>query len=227
MFTKVKLFIFKNPVDILFYSFLGSVLLGILLIYVRYLNNASDIIKYYGFAFSILAILSATLQFRANHEWNRRQFAIKKAWQIRSKLDDALETLNKHFDFARRGTKEIISVDLIHSKICKDKNNSKEVLCINYEGEGHKVFMAIRTVLNSFEFLAAGINQGVFDEKVLRTLFEGSIIKAYFSFKDYITHVNNDMHPDRQGRIWMNFKKLAEKYDEESTARTEEREKTG
>ena len=108
-------------------------------------------------------------------------------------------------------------------------NNNEKRYIVDYEGDGHNVKRSIYNVLNSFEYIAAGVYQGVFDKRIIKSLFQGMIIKAYSVFKDFIEHVN-DMHPDRKGKIWVNMKNLAEEFIEDEkkeAAKPDKRRKTG
>jgi len=220
----------------LFVVLLIVVPLGIVLTYLKIITKVTDIIAYYGFCFTIFSILYAAIQFRSNHDWNRRQLAITAAKQVKDKMDKHLLFLNKKFNYLHRKPSDSLDVDLIHKAIyviengkLKMNNNEKRYI-VDYEGDGHNVKRSIYNVLNSFEYIAAGVYQGVFDKRIIKSLFQGMIIKAYSVFKDYIEHMNNEMHPYKNGKIWVNMKNLAEEFIEEEKkqeARPEKRRKTG
>ncbi len=93
--------------------------------------------------------------------------------------------------------------------------------------KGFKVFNAIRGLLNTFEYISAGVHQKVFDEKIIRELFEGSLVKAYFNLEEYIVHVNDVMSAERKGKAWGHLKRLAKRYYRSWEDVIEEREQTG
>jgi len=150
-------------------------------------------------------------------------------------MENDLLFLNKKFNYLHRKPSDSLDVDLIHKAIyvieygkLKMNNNEKRYI-VDYEGDGHNVKRSIYNVLNSFEYIAAGVYQGVFDKRIIKSLFQGMIIKAYSVFKDFIEHVN-DMHPDRKGKIWVNMKNLAEEFIEDEkkeAAKPDKRRKTG
>lgn len=192
--------------------------LGISLIFLDKLVNLSDQIRYFGFAFGIMSIMHAAKQFQANHDWNRRQLAITSAKQVKDDLNKHVIVLDEAFNYVHRKKSNPISVEEIHKKICKKDENGELLLkdgklIVDCDDSGCNVRKAIMHVLNAYEYLAAGIYQGVFDQAIIESLFRGAIIKHHQVFGAYIAHFNNEMYPERNGAIWEHFKQLAVEFE--------------
>lgn len=201
--------------------FVGTVMVvvGIALVRWHILVDVSDIVRYFSYLFAVLSLFYGAIYFKANHDWNRRQLGATVSFEVKTKtIDPAVIILNKAFNFSVREVKESISVDEIHDKICqkdeagKLKKGKKTDFCLIVDGEGHSIYMAIGSLLNAFEYIAMGVHQKVFDEEIIRSVYEGMVVKTYHNFKAYIDHINNEMVPDRKGKIWINFCDLAEGY---------------
>lgn len=191
--------------------------------YTDILKETSDQISYFGFVLTSFSILLVMLQFRSTQSWNKRQLAIVAINEIKEKGAANVYILNKAFGFLQLSSHETIAMDLIHEKVCKKKGDGtiyrdgegKMKIEDEEEGEGYAVRKAITARLSDFEYLAAGINQDVFDEEIMLALYRGVFIKTYNNFKDYIEHYNKVMFPERNNSVWKNFKLLAEELIEE------------
>lgn len=190
--------------------------------------NTDQIIGVAGSGMTFLAIAFAGFQFKANHDWNRRHSAIIAAKEIRKSVYDDIDLIDKTFGFSNRRKHETISVDEIHKKIClrdeggnglKRKDDGK--LLLDHDSGGADIARAIKNYLGSFEYLAAGIRQGVLDEELIYTLYGGPMIRAACIFEKYIDHVNNDMYPGRNGKIYCNLKRIRKKFEERESLQTE------
>ena len=243
MIDRIIDYISNSLRKITFWGFLLAVAGGVTLILLGRLKNLSEIIQFFGFVLTVCSILVAAIRiqyaafvFRANHDWNRRQLAILQANDIRLRMQDDIRVLNKEFEYYRRRPQETISVEEIHIAICRKDDNgnferdSEGKLVVDYDGPGVTVKNALYNVLNSYEFIAGGVYQGVFDKDMIYTLFGGIIIKAYSVFEDYIEHQNVDMHPERNGKIWICLKQLGSEFVEmenDERAKAPKKEKTG
>lgn len=87
-------------------------------------------------------------------------------------------------------------------------------MSLDHENEGANIARAIKNYLGSFEYLAAGIRQGVLDEDLIYTLYGGPMIRAASIFADYIVHINTDMYPGRRGKIYCNLVKIQQKFED-------------
>ncbi len=172
-----------------------------------------------GHGFTVLAVLFAGFQIKAEHDWNRRQLAFTTAKEIREASVPYIGKLEEIFGMSNRRKHEKLTVDEIHKEVCKTDDSGKYIykngkLILDTEGEGTEISAAITHYLGSFEHLACGIRQGVLDEEVIYSLYGGPLIRAGRLFEDYIEHVNTDMFPGRRGRIYRNLILIQEKFEE-------------
>jgi len=234
--NKIINFLKEHMTGILFIVLLIVVPLGIVLIKYKIITEVTDIIAYYGFCFTVFSILYAAIQFRSNHDWNRRQLAITAARQVKKQMNSDILCLNKKFNYLQLKASDLLEVDDIHEKMCcvgengKFQINDKGKYIIDYKGDGHKTQKSIYNLLNDYEYIAAGVHQGVFDKRIIKTLFQGPLIKAYSVFKNYIKHFNDDLNPERRGSVWVNMKNLAEEFiveEEKEMVKADRRKKTG
>jgi hypothetical protein len=190
-------------------------------------------ISIFGNYVTAFAIFFAAYQFKANHDWNRRQLAITEAKNIREEAVKNTLLLDKKFHYISRKKHEKIDVDTIHKAMCElNPNGSLKYygrnLKIDHANGGDEVDKALSHLIGAFEYLSTGIRQGIFDEEVIYRLYGGPLMRAAGIFDDYITHLNKDMYEDRGGRIYENLRFIAGKFEARETAKAEkEREKTG
>lgn len=190
-------------------------------------------ISVFGQYVTAFAIFFAAYQFKANHDWNRRHLAIVEAKKTREALSEDIILLDKTFNYIGRRKHQTISVADIHKGMCECNpdgslkyTNGK--LKLDHSSGGEKVDNALSRFLGAFEYISTGIRQGVFDEEVVYKLYGGPLIRAAWIFSDYIKHVNEDMHPERMGKIYENLLHVADKFEEREKGNGEkEREKTG
>lgn len=191
-------------------------------------------ISVFGQYVTAFAIFFAAYQFKANHDWNRRHLATVEARNIRQSLAEDIITIDNAFGYVGRKKHQAITVDDIHKAMCElDTEGSLKYtdgkLRLDHKRGGEKVDRAISNFLGAFEYLAAGIRQGVFDDEAIYRLYGGPLIRAAGIFSVYIDHVNKDMHPDRMGKIYENLRHVAKKFETREKIQIEEkeREKTG
>lgn len=190
-------------------------------------------ISVFGQYVTAFAIFFAAFQFKANHDWNRRHLAIVEAKNIREALSEDAILLDKTFNYIGRRKHQAISVDDIHKGMCElNSDNTLKYtagkLKLDHVRGGEKVDESLSRFLGAFEYLSTGITQGVFDEEVVYRLYGGPLIRAAGIFSDYIKHVNEDMYPERMGKIYENLLHVAAKFEAREKINGErEREKTG
>ncbi len=198
------------------------------------LKEIQDVISYYGFSLTIFTVFFAAIQFRANHDWNRRHLAIITVKDVKEGMNRHVVVLDDAFNYLHRKRTSPISVEEIHKKIChKDENgnlvrDANGKLQLDKESEDAKtVRKAILHILNSYEYLAAGVYQGVLDQEIVEALLKGPILKAYQVFGNYISHFNDEMYPDRNGAVWEHLKELGKDLEARREQQIKKREKTG
>lgn len=164
----------------------------------------------------VLGILFAVLQLRGakreltaikaihveNHDWNRRiaaQDALAKFG-----YGEVAKPLSEAFDFMN--TRNAISLSIIQEKFSKDAGLQP----------------LLHQLLNFYEGLARGVQQGVFDEEAVKAGRKMSIIRMDFAFSNYIQHRRITDNP----RAWNNLILLARKWQEQDES-LEKRQTTG
>lgn len=221
----LKNFLLRKYPFCLFIS--AIIILGLSVIFkLNGLFDTKETIGFLGFASTILAITFAGFQFKSSHDWNRRQAAMGASKDIEAQLRENNLILDEAFNIIRRKPEESLTPSEIHLKICiKDGDGAlkrvDDKLLIDHENDAGKVRNAVIQTLNGSEYLSAGIIEGVFDEEIVYRLSGGLIIGNYFIFKDYINHLNVDMFPSRNGKIYENLKYMALKFksrEEEAAA---------
>jgi hypothetical protein len=193
------------------------------------LEKPPDIIRFFSYLLIFMSISFGAIYFKANHDWNRRHAATLASYEVNQNLDEPVKKLNDIFSFSELRTTDVISLDKIHEEICKKDDKGKPMagkdgaFCIDYEKGGYENYKAIGSLLNEYEYLCVGIRNRVFDEEIIKDLFEGMMIKAYYNFRDYIEHKNNHISKERKGKIWEHFVSHAKRYGEASITTSESR----
>jgi len=160
-------------------------------------------------------------------DWNKRHAAMTVAREIKENIKQDVDVIDRHFNFLQLEPKTSIQVEDIHKKICVLENDKMKIYQdkkgrIDYEGEGHEIYRSITNILNAYEYMATCIYQNIFDKELLTALYRGPIISAYYAFEDYIKHYNEKMKPERNGKVWVNFKHLAESFIKEEDEKKKE-----
>jgi len=194
----------------------------------KWLKENLEILTFFGYSAIFLSVIVAALQFRANNRWRKKEKALAVSQEVRKEIEPHMGTINKHFQYYQKKVTDkniVIPVTEIHDKICM-KNKDGEYLPadpetsfkykLDTENEGSKIRTAIITVLNLFEYIAAGIYHDTFDREVIYSIYAGIFIKYNKVFSEYINHYRYDMNPARKDKIWINFTNLAEELEKKS-----------
>ncbi len=199
-------------ITVLSFSFGVSIIVGVVLICGGGLSGTSDILRYFGFTFAIASILFASFQFRQNTAWKMKEAALINCRRIQSEGQPHLALLHKAFDYNMLTCYTEIPLEDIHKRICKTDKRGKLIKDSNGRAKvtDMKLRLAISYLLNSFEYIAAGVNRGVFDEETVKSLYHRLFIKCRKNFNAYIKHARNDMYPDRSATTWRNFTDFAD-----------------
>lgn len=128
-----------------------------------------------GFGFGWKQIKSATTQLKTmqeqhsdNHEWNRKMAAQEALRQFQYSVLDG--PLREKFDY-------------LHQKQAFDL----KVILNEFKTDG-KMQTNLHQLLNFYEGLARGVNQGIYDEGLIKTGRKNSMIMLCMSFASYIEH---------------------------------------
>lgn len=169
--------------------------------------ETADLITTYALSIAILGIFVTFYQLKANHEWNRRHVAMIEADRSRDKYTAAVKELNSSLDYRER--EDSYSLKEIHGFICENDDHTKNP---DLTEDGKAIKHNIFVILNYYEYLAVGIKNKVFDEKTIKQLLKGALIKANKLFGEYAQHVR-DKHNKKNKKQFIEMKKLAEKWE--------------
>lgn len=154
-----------------------------------------------GFCFAYLQLKAASREIHAlnqhhsdYHDWHRRH-ATQEALRYYnySLLSSPLQT---SFDYLNSA--ESISVTQIEERFKENPN----------------LLSDLHQLLNSYEALARGVNQGIFDEDVLKSARRNAMVRCERSFRNYIEMRRQNISP----RAWIEFSYITQKWSSEITS---------
>lgn len=152
-----------------------------------------------------------------NHEWNKQQLTMIEAKKGRESIKKAIRLLQEKINFNERH--KPFSVNEIHDFICEKNytlNDNKNLAKMTKQGILIK--HAIMDILNYYEFLAIGINVGIFDKNTIKKSLKTIMSRAFFIFEEYIYHLRGDRHKRKTAFIELEqIVKEWKKEDEESS----------
>jgi hypothetical protein len=68
--------------------------------------------------------------------------------------------------------------------------------------------------LNTFEYIATGVNLGIFDEEVIKRLWRSKLLYAYKMFASYISHLREE-HGWKN--VYSELETLSKRWDSENS----------
>lgn len=113
---------------------------------------------------------------KENHDWNRRIASqnVINSFRNQNKTKELRESL------VQIDINDAIPLETVLNKFKTD---------LNLQGYIH-------SVLNTFEGFSRGINQGIYDEEVMKTALIGTMIRYFNCFRPYIVHIRNVRNPE-------------------------------
>ena len=153
-----------------------------------------------GFIFAYLQLRGARAEIRTlnvhhadNHDWNRRHAAQEALRNYNySLLSSPLQT---SFDYLN-------SLDSIPVSQIEDKFSENTDL----QSDLHQL-------LNYYEALARGINQGIFDEDVVKSARRNAMVRCERSFRNYIEKRRQNVSP----RAWVELSHITTRWAAENS----------
>jgi hypothetical protein len=184
-------------------------------------SNTVDKILVIAKVFLALGVVIAVFQFYFNRKqleisnnWNKSQLAITEINKINSRLEPLIKELRKLLNYGER--KEPYKTSELHSKFGEFKNDGKDFEFHKNENnkkDGRDIKDIIINFLNNFEYIATGVNLGIFDETVTKKLWKSKLIYAYKMFENYINHLRTE-HDWKN--VYIEMEKLAKKWEKEN-----------
>lgn len=134
-----------------------------------------------------------TTQQKETYFWNKKMLALTELEKTREPIAAALMVMQEHFNYSKRDITNPIDYKEIHDKICeKDEQGN----CIGLTEDGRIIRRHIVTVLNKYEYLAAGVNEDMFDIVSIEKLVKSSMINTFKMFQPYINHLRTHHKQD-------------------------------
>jgi Domain of unknown function (DUF4760) len=131
----------------------------------------------------------ATRVHQENHDWNRRNAAQQATIDYASKIPGS-EELDNALQYMV--AKEPIAIATIDNEFAKNKSLRAITL----------------RVLNYHESLAVGVLDGVYDEKVIKSIRRSALERIFIAFKNFIDKVRTDIQPT----AWAEQERLINKW---------------
>ncbi|MEE2733675.1 MAG: DUF4760 domain-containing protein [Pseudomonadota bacterium] len=154
---------------------------------------------------SLLAgsVFYAARQIKSSHDWNRRKAAQDIAIKY-AELNPNKVVINEFLE--RIGHKEALKLEELKDEF-KRASDLRD---------------AIDTLLNFYEFLAMGVAQKVYDEKLIRIFWGEAMSTNRIRYKSYIDNSIKEEYPD----LWRYFISYTAKWDSQKN-QIQERGSTG
>jgi hypothetical protein len=155
-------------------------------------------------------------QFQQNNEWNKKQLAMTEAHSVLKNINKYLEVLNPILKYRERKKNNLkpYAIYEIHNamgvfmkdnsfifhgqhskedyKRLPEESDGEHISYFIEEIDGILVKDSIYSLLNEYEYLAAGVNNGILDEKIVKSLMYTPMKDAFRLFEVYINHVINN-----------------------------------
>lgn len=124
---------------------------------------------------------------------------------------------NNSHQAKKRATIDLVLHELCNAEIIEakkhiaDYHNNKtdftQLSCEEHKAKQENVY--IRTILNNYEFIAAGIKEGAFDEEIYKRMKRSILIRDWDALAAYVTEIRR-----RTGRekIYIEMQWLAERW---------------
>jgi hypothetical protein len=222
-----------------FFAFILIVVSIVTIIMIDKFEYSSEI-QAYANMLMVLGIIAAFLQIRqskkqlvADHDWNRRQFALTESIRIAHENKKIHDEHDKDLKYREKKLDDVYKMDSdngesgIHDLICE--KDEKGILKRKSDGscmlteEGRKISGAIKTLLNNYEYLSAGIQEDIFDEETVKRMHKTNMFKTFNVFKLYIYHLRQYTG---RSELWSDLETVVLRWEDEERNSTTKREAT-
>lgn len=132
------------------------------------------------------------------HDWNRRKAAQEAIDDMVPRITNDTPLLNRKFEILTKN--DPIKLELIEKECSKDDD----------------LRLAIHKRLNYFESLAAGVQQGVFDEEVIKNSYRHLFANTFSQFSEYINHTRSNGFRE----MWSDLEDMTERWKKEDEAKS-------
>lgn len=153
-------------------------------------------------------------QYEENNKWNKKQLAMTQAHTVLGNINKHIEIINPilHYRERKKEKLEPYKVHEIHNAMGVFTENRKKfifhgqhtkedykdlprtqtdehIIYFMDDIDGLAIKDSIYGLLNEYEYLAAGVNKGILDREVIKSLMFSPIRDAFRLFEVYINHV--------------------------------------
>lgn len=184
-------------------------------------QSLANLVIAIGVFFTFMQLKHNKEELKSNHDWNRRQLALTELIKHRKDVTEAIKLLNSNIDYRER--KNAYSLNEIHKHLCDNESFDGNILKMTDTGKEikHNIFV----ILNYYEYLCIGIENGVFDEPIIKDSIKGALIKANKLFGEYIQHLRTDRHTNNKN-LFIKQELIARDWSKENSQELNNREKT-
>lgn len=184
-------------------------------------QSLANIVIAIGVFMAFLQLKHNKEELKSNHDWNRRQLALTELIKHRKDVTESIRKLNSSINYRER--KNAYSLNNIHKHLCGDESFDGNILTITEDGA--KIKHNIFVILNYYEYLCIGIENGVFDETIIKDSIKGALLKANKLFGEYVSHLRTERHTNNKN-LFIKQELIAKKWIEEDSQKLKDREKT-
>jgi len=174
------------------------------------------------------------------NRWNKKQLAISRLHDSRHTLKEFQNKLHGHLEILERDKDNPFELKEIHDiigvrlndgtfvfhgehtsedikKIPKEQPNQDTFSALNFkeDTDGREIKDNILNFLGEYEFICSAVNNDVFDDEIVKRLFQSNIVRIYSIFKPYIEHLQTT---HKYGKVvFCELEKVAIKYSDNAT----------
>lgn len=178
-----------------------------------FMEWATFVLLVLGFLVTFLQLRSVIHQHKENHEWSRRKAAEDVCTNYAGDISFRI-LLETYLDWSERTEpipyEEIRSIgeqaDLAQAHVVEDiaaEAGKAPVSTHPSDKPSARIAAAIHRQLNYYESFSRGIDEGVYDEKIIKRAFFGQMRHSLYILMPYITE-RRKMNP----KVWEDFEQL-------------------
>ncbi len=148
------------------------------------------------------------------NNWNKKQLAISRLHDSRHILKELQNKLHGHLEILERNKDQPFGLNNIHDslgvrlndgtfvfhgehtpedikKIPKTQPDELLFSALNFceDTQGREIKDNILDFLGEYEFICSAVNNDVFDDEIVKKLFQSNIVRIYNIFQPYIEHL--------------------------------------
>ena len=227
--------IIQNALWLLFGMMLGILIIIVLMHFDTHIINIIKALGSLMIVVSIgIAINQFRLnrkQYEKNNEWNKKQLAMTQAHTVLDNITKHIEIINPVLHYRERKKEQLRPYEvyeihnamgvfmedkksfIFHGQHAKEdyknlprEQSDKHIIYFMDDVNGLAIKDSIYGLLNEYEYLAAGVNNDILDEEVIKSLMYTPMKDAFRLFEVYINHVIE--HHDGNKKMYLQIRKF-------------------